>query len=254
MPRRFLAALLCLSLAAAPALASPEQADLLIRQGDPRAAQVIEALAKARPGDPDVGVLQVRLLVQRREAKRALRERTLAARDALDGATRAADSAAIAQRIAGLPSFRSAACIVLTLPFRSEWDTRPLLHDALGRGAAVALPRVNETTRMIELHHVRDAVAEIATGYRGIPEPLASLPRVDPLDVEWILVPGVAFDMQGRRLGYGGGYYDRLLPLLPPRASRVAGAFDLQLVDSIPAAPHDLTVNAIATPTRLVAK
>lgn len=72
MPRRLLAALLCLSLAAAPALASPEQADLLIRQGDPRAAQVVEALAKARPGDPDVGVLQVRLLVQKREAKRAL--------------------------------------------------------------------------------------------------------------------------------------------------------------------------------------
>ena len=72
MPRCLIAALLCLSLAAAPALASPEQADLLIRQGDPRAAQVVEALAKARPGDPDVGVLQVRLLVQKREAKRAL--------------------------------------------------------------------------------------------------------------------------------------------------------------------------------------
>jgi len=187
-----------------------------------------------------------------REAKRALRERILAARDALEGRTRSEESASIAQRIAELPSFRSAACVVLTLPFRSEWDTRPLLHDALARGAAVALPRVNDVSRMIELHRVRDALADVAAGYRGIPEPLASLPRVAPADVEWILVPGVAFDVHGRRLGYGGGYYDRLLPLLPPSASKIAGAFELQLVENIPAAPHDLTVNAVATPARLV--
>jgi 5-formyltetrahydrofolate cyclo-ligase len=187
-----------------------------------------------------------------REAKRALRERVLAARDGLDGRARAEDSAAIAQRIAGLSSFRSAGCVVLTLAFRSEWDTRPLLHDALARGAAVALPRVNEATRMIELHRVRDASGDIAPGYRGIPEPLGSLPRVDPAQVEWILVPGVAFDMRGRRLGYGGGYYDRLLPLLPPQATRIAGAFEVQLVQSIPAAPHDLTVHAIATPARWI--
>ena len=187
-----------------------------------------------------------------REAKRALRERILAARDALEGRTRSEESASIAQRIAELPSFRSAACVVLTLPFRSEWDTHPLLHDALARGAAVALPRVNDVSRMIELHRVRDALADVAAGYRGIPEPLASLPRVPPADVEWILVPGVAFDVHGRRLGYGGGYYDRLLPLLPPSASKIAGAFELQLVENIPAAPHDLTVNAVATPARLV--
>ena len=187
-----------------------------------------------------------------REAKRALRERILAARDARAADARSAESAAIAERIAGLASFRNAGCVVLTLPFRSEWDTRALLHDALGRRATVALPRVNQATRMIELHRVRDAQADVAEGYRGIPEPLASLPRVEAADIEWILVPGVAFDLRGRRLGYGGGYYDRLLPLLPPRASRIAGAFDLQLVPELPAAPHDLSVHAIATPMRLV--
>ena len=186
-----------------------------------------------------------------REAKRVLRERILAARDALDARTRASDSQSIARRIASLGSFRGASCVVLTLAFRSEWDTRALLDDALARGAAVALPRVNEATRMIELHRVRDPAADVAPGYRGIPEPLASLPRVEPRDVEWILVPGVAFDVQGRRLGYGGGYYDRLLPPLPPAAPRIAGAFELQLIDDIPAAPHDLTVNAVATPGRL---
>jgi 5-formyltetrahydrofolate cyclo-ligase len=187
-----------------------------------------------------------------REAKRELRERVLAARDALAPAARAEASQSIAQRIAGLASFRAASCVVLTLGFRSEWDTRALVDDALARGAAVALPRVNEVTRMIELCRVLSVAADTAPGYRGIPEPHASLPPVEPRDVEWILVPGVAFDAHGRRLGYGGGYYDRLLPLLPRTAPRIAGAFELQLVDDIPAAPHDLTVDAIATPSRLV--
>ena len=182
-----------------------------------------------------------------REAKRGLRERVLAARDALDAGVRADASRAIAQRIASLESFCDASCVVLTLAFRSEWDTRPLVEDALARGVAVALPRVNEATRMIELHRVRDVAAETAAGFRGIPEPFASLPRVEVRDVEWILVPGVAFDVRGRRLGYGGGYYDRLLPLLPRSSTRIAGAFELQLIDDIPAARfHDVLAETVA--------
>ncbi len=64
------------------------------------------------------------------------------------------------------------------------------------------------------------------------------------------MVPGVAFDPEGRRLGYGGGYYDRLLPLLSPRAARVAGAFDLQLVDRVPAGPNDIAIDAVVTESR----
>jgi 5-formyltetrahydrofolate cyclo-ligase len=63
----------------------------------------------------------------------------------------------------------------------------------------------------------------------------------------------VAFDLAGRRLGYGAGYYDRLLPLLSPRAARVAGAFELQVVDRVPAAPHDVGVDTIVTELRTLA-
>jgi len=68
--------------------------------------------------------------------------------------------------------------------------------------------------------------------------------------IDWVLVPGIGFDAEGRRVGYGGGYYDRLLPLLENGAARVAGAFDLQIVERVPAAPHDATVDAIVTERR----
>jgi 5-formyltetrahydrofolate cyclo-ligase len=70
--------------------------------------------------------------------------------------------------------------------------------------------------------------------------------------IEWVLVPGVAFDIDGRRLGYGGGYYDRLLPLLPRAAARIAGAFEVQLVPEVPAAPHDLSVDYVVTEARVI--
>ena len=103
---------------------------------------------------------------------------------------------------------------------------------------------------MLETYAVCDAVREIAPGFRGVPEPNADCPPVPIASIDWVLVPGVAFDAEGRRIGYGGGYYDRLLPLFERRATRVAGAFEVQLVDRVPAAPHDATVDAIVTERR----
>jgi 5-formyltetrahydrofolate cyclo-ligase len=187
-----------------------------------------------------------------RDAKRAVRERTLAMRDALPGEVRAAKASAIAARIIALPSFAAARTVLLTLSFRSEWDTLPLVRTALAGGKTVVLPRVNQDTRMLVLHAISDPDREIEPGYRQIPEPRLQCPVIAPDTVDWVLVPGVAFDTAGRRLGYGGGYYDRLLPLLAPRATRVAAIFDVQLVSRVPAAPHDLAVDTIVTETRTI--
>jgi len=183
-------------------------------------------------------------------AKRRLREHTLAARDALGAAERARDSQAIAAGIAALPALARAACVLLTLPFRSEWDPRPLVDATLVRGGVVALPRVDVVARTLVLHRLRDPATEVAPGYRGIPEPLPDLPRIDVAAVDWVLVPGVAFDAGGHRLGYGSGYYDRLLATMAVEVPRVAGAFEVQLVAQVPCAPHDLTVDTIVTPRR----
>ena len=187
-----------------------------------------------------------------REAKLALRRERLAARDALPEATRAAAAAAIVARLAALPSFAAARCVLLTLPYRSEWDTRALVRIAIAAGKTVAIPRVDTAARMLEARAIVDPDVDAEPGFRGIPEPRAGRPRIEPAAIDWVLVPGVAFDAAGRRLGYGGGYYDRLLPLVPPSTPRVAGAFDLQIVPRVPAAPHDLTVDAVVSESRAI--
>jgi 5-formyltetrahydrofolate cyclo-ligase len=192
---------------------------------------------------PDAGVHGMEL----RSAKLTLRTAALAVRDALDPAARATASREIVARMLALASYRSAGTVLLTLPFRSEWDTRPLVRDALATGRSVALARVDPATRMLRLHRVLSLEADIAPGYQGIPEPISTCAELPPHVVDWVLVPGVAFDRAGGRLGYGGGYYDRLLPLLRADVPRVAGAYAMQIVERVPAAPHDESIDALVT-------
>jgi 5-formyltetrahydrofolate cyclo-ligase len=187
------------------------------------------------------------------EAKRELRAAVLAARDALPPRLRAAASEAITARVLALPEYAAASTVLLTLPFRSEWDTRPVVEAALAAGKRVVLPRVDTALRVLTLHRVEDLARDVAAGYCGIPEPRVTTPVVAPDGVSFALVPGVAFDTRGRRLGYGGGYYDRLLPLLPAGVPRVGCAYDVQIVAAVPAALHDATVDVVVTPTRTLA-
>jgi 5-formyltetrahydrofolate cyclo-ligase len=188
-----------------------------------------------------------------RSAKVTMRSRCLAQRDALPADVRAAASAAITAAIARLDSWRDARAVLLTLPFGSEWDTRPLLALALAAGKLVVLPRVNPQTRMLDLYAIGDPAGDVLPGFRGIPEPRLSCPAVATADIRWVLVPGVAFDAGGARLGYGGGFYDRLLPLLAPGTPRIAGAFELQVIDRVPTAGHDVLVDRIVTEDRSLA-
>ena len=77
-----------------------------------------------------------------------------------------------------------------------------------------------------------------------------ALPYRETSAIDWVLVPGVAFDREGRRLGYGGGFYDRLLSLVGRVAPRVAGAYALQLTDGVPSAPHDARIDTLVTPAQ----
>jgi 5-formyltetrahydrofolate cyclo-ligase len=187
-----------------------------------------------------------------RDAKRLMREHVSRARDALPVEMRARFAQAIVESLAARQDFLGARTVLLSLAFRSEWETRPLFEAARADRKTIGVPRVNPKTRMLELFSVEELGRDVGRGYAGIDEPLAHCKSIDLASIDWVLVPGVAFDLTGHRIGYGGGYYDRLLPALRPDARRIAGAFEVQVVERIPAAPHDVQVDAIVTEARTI--
>jgi 5-formyltetrahydrofolate cyclo-ligase len=183
-----------------------------------------------------------------KKAKRDLRRTVLAARDALGEADRLARSAAIHNRFLALPEVERTGTVMLFWSFGSEVSTPPLVEGLHARGTRVALPRIRAPKELeVVAYAPGDPVRETSFGAR---EPTGGA-VMDPAAVDVVVTPGVAFDLAGRRIGYGGGFYDRFLLLTRPDAPRVGLAFDLQVLDEeLPAGAFDLGVDLIVTETR----
>jgi len=180
--------------------------------------------------------------------KSELRKRILAARDALAPAARHDFSARIAPRLLAIPSYRAARCVAAYVGFGTEFDTGAFVADVLTRDKKLVLPRVERTTRSLRLYAVRDPETELVPGVWGIREPSPdTCPEVPLAAVEFVLIPGVAFTARRERLGYGGGYYDRLILALEGRAVLVAAAFGLQIVPELPVTKTDQKVDLVVT-------
>jgi 5-formyltetrahydrofolate cyclo-ligase len=178
-------------------------------------------------------------------AKVTLRTTILARRNAMDGATRARHSSTITAKLLALRAYRAADVVAAYAAFGSEFDTSEFLAAVMAAGKQLVLPRINRALRVLELRQVIDLSGDLVAGVWGIREPATRCMIVDPKKVDFMLVPGVAFSPSGARLGYGGGFYDRLLASLDSRTVRIAAAFQLQLVAQLPEAPHDQRVSAV---------
>ena len=180
-------------------------------------------------------------------AKATLRKTILARRDAMDEVIRTRDSSTITARLLALPAFQAAELVAAYASFGSEFNTSQFLAAALAAGKELVLPRINRALRILELRRVSDLNGDLVAGVWGIREPAARCTIIDPKLVDFMLVPGVAFSPSCARLGYGGGFYDRLLASLDSRTVRIAAAFQLQIVAQLPEAPHDQRVSAVVT-------
>lgn len=178
--------------------------------------------------------------------KAGLRRDARAHRDAVAAADRAAASHAIADLldVAVLATLPTGALVCLYDALGSEVGTREIAARALARGLGLAYPRVVPGTLALALH--RADPADLRPGTYRIPEPPATAPRVAPGDVALVVLPGLAFDLAGARLGWGRGHYDATFAAAADRP-RVALAFESQLVDRLPTDPHDLFVHLIVT-------
>jgi 5,10-methenyltetrahydrofolate synthetase len=185
-------------------------------------------------------------------AKAELRRRILAQRDALGPEPRAALSVLIFQTIRALPVFATARTVLAYSSFGSEPVTAPFLAAVLEAGKSLVLPRVDRASRRLALYRVTTPGTELRPGVWGIPEPdPARCPPAACEAIDFVLVPGVVFDPRGGRIGYGAGYYDRLLAECAPGTALVAAAFDLQVVDRVPMSDHDRPVDQVVTEHRL---
>lgn len=184
------------------------------------------------------------------EERTALRTKILANRDTLCPEERQRKSRAITEHLLALPEFARARSVFAYVSFRSEVETLELIAHCLSKGVRVSVPLTLVQERRLLPYAIADIHRDLAPGYCGIPEPLQTLPLVDPASIEVVVTPGSVFDARGGRLGYGGGYYDRFLQAAAPQALRIGLAFDLQVVSAVPLESHDQPLDYLITESR----
>jgi 5-formyltetrahydrofolate cyclo-ligase len=183
--------------------------------------------------------------------KSELRKRMRALRRALPAAACALRSSKIVERVAELEPVGRARRLCLFWPIedRHEVDLRPLDATLRARGARVAYPGIDPETGAMTFRYVSDPGAMEEQGF-GFREPSLREPEAPPGEIEVIVVPALALDPRGHRIGYGAGYYDRALPRYAPPAIAVGVAFDFQLVAEVPDSAADARVAWVVTDAR----
>lgn len=163
-------------------------------------------------------------------------------------------SAAIAARVMALPEYRRAGSVLWYVGVRSEVATLDVLPRALAEDRQIALPYcVGDELELFRL----SSLEQLLPGAYGILEPSSafrsqSQHRVSATDLDLVVVPGVAFDVCGGRLGHGRGYYDRLLAQVRDQTVLVGAAFECQIVAAVPMEDHDVRMDFVVTQSRTI--
>lgn len=182
------------------------------------------------------------------ESKEEIRKQILAVRGALTEEEIVLKSDAIFQKVLKTPEYEEADNILLYADCRNEVRTRELFEDAVRRRKKVYFPKADGLTNRMDFYQVT-AIGQLVQGYKGIWEPRelpASRYRLNRKEDTLIIVPGIAFDISGYRLGYGKGFYDRFLAERR-QISTMALAYACQLVDELPHDAHDIRMDKLVT-------
>jgi 5-formyltetrahydrofolate cyclo-ligase len=187
----------------------------------------------------------------RRRVKGELRKRMRGLRKTLPASACAERSVRIVERLSAVPPVSEARAIALFWPIeeRHEVDLRPLDAQLRERGVRVAYPAVDPETGAMTFRFVEHTDSMLEQGF-GFREPPQDAPQASPGALDVVVVPALAVDPTGHRLGYGAGYYDRTLPAFVPPAVPIAVAFDFQLLVEIPFTAGDVPASWIVTDTR----
>ena len=184
--------------------------------------------------------------------KRTLRENLLRKRDGIKPEKKHVKEASIRKRLYASADFRKAKSIMFYASFRSEAATMPCIIHALKLKKMVLLPLVDRKRKTLRIFQISE-LSELGPGFMGIPEPKVKRTRERHLnDIGVVIVPGAGFDSEGNRLGYGAGYYDRLLSKAKRDITKIALAFEEQIVPEIPGEKHDIKMDKVITDKRII--
>ncbi len=185
--------------------------------------------------------------------KAHLRKEMLSKRDKLSEKDIELKSRMIKKSLFALSEFKNANLVLFYAAFRSEVKTEKMIKEALKTGKRIALPVVSKKGDRLLISELKDYDKELAPGYYNIPEQKEKYHRLKFLnEVDLVILPGVGFDEKGNRLGYGGGFYDRLLSETDHDITLIGLAYEVQITPRIHKSPHDVKVDKIVTEKRVI--
>jgi len=186
--------------------------------------------------------------------KRELRKEVLNIRKELSKEDVMQKSKLIAEKLISFDGFCNSKCIMAYMDFKNEVMTGFLIEHCLNLGKTVALPLIDSVDgqKKIYPYELADREYGLKPGTYGILEPVKEFSRrIDPKDIDLVVVPGVAFDVKGGRIGYGAGYYDVFLREVRDDCLKVGIAFEIQVFPNIPKEEHDILMDAVITENKI---
>lgn len=180
------------------------------------------------------------------EAKKQIRKEILDIRDSLEEEIRNKWNESIFSRLINSEFYKRARTIFIFVSFKSEVDTHKIIEYSIEKGKIICVPKIKSKQIGIEVFKI-DSFKDLKEGYFNILEPVEGCISVDKNDIDLILMPGVAFDRHGGRIGYGGGFYDRFLSSMNKTADKIVLAYNFQVLDEVPMEENDVRVDGIIT-------
>lgn len=185
--------------------------------------------------------------------KKDVRNAMIKRRESLSKESVKEKSLAIHQRLIEMRAWKDASHMMTYLDFRNEVETVSLIQSFFQQGKHAYIPVTNPKDYTLTVSELKDLEQDLRVANFGLLEPKKEALRpTDPKKLDLVIVPGVAFDRDGHRIGFGAGYYDRFLPQLRKDTVLLSLVYDFQLIPKVPREPHDISVDWILTESELI--
>ena len=179
-------------------------------------------------------------------SKNALRKFILAKRDQYCIEDRRNWDEIIYNKFISSDYYKKSKVIFIFVSFRSEVNTHKIIIKAIEDGKTICVPRIVSKEQGMKVYRIK-GLEELETGYYGVLEPSEKCEEISIKDIDLVIMPGAAFDRNGGRLGYGGGFYDRFLSKAQENLKKIALAYEFQILESVPMEGTDIRIDDVIT-------